>query len=177
MIERFQVHSSMSVCSNRKQIKIIIKKHYTNYLSLSCEFDKQNKKDKINFKTAIFIEHYKLYKILNWGKIKCTNYRPFLIQYFMLVSVQADSKRAKIFLNRERDRINRSNFGGRTLALRLNDLFAVPDRLIKNDSRNLSYNLRNSAKLIEPMAKTNSVDFDKGTSLLINLEIWLNFKF
>ncbi|RNA43782.1 hypothetical protein BpHYR1_033262 [Brachionus plicatilis] len=33
----------------------------------------------------------------------------------------------------------------------------IKDRLIKNDSRNLSYNLRNSAKLIEPMAKTNSV--------------------
>ncbi|RNA06835.1 hypothetical protein BpHYR1_036296 [Brachionus plicatilis] len=34
----------------------------------------------------------------------------------VLVSVQADSKRAKNFRNRGRDRINRFNFGGRTLA-------------------------------------------------------------
>ncbi|RNA12662.1 hypothetical protein BpHYR1_028080 [Brachionus plicatilis] len=34
----------------------------------------------------------------------------------VLVSVQADSKRAKNFKNRDRDRINRPNFGGRTLA-------------------------------------------------------------
>ncbi|RNA00687.1 hypothetical protein BpHYR1_031936 [Brachionus plicatilis] len=34
----------------------------------------------------------------------------------VLVSVQVDSKRAKIFLNRDHDRINHSNFGGRTLA-------------------------------------------------------------
>ncbi|RNA31272.1 hypothetical protein BpHYR1_045606 [Brachionus plicatilis] len=31
----------------------------------------------------------------------------------------------------------------------------LKDRLIKNESRDLSYNLRNSANLIEPMAKTN----------------------
>ncbi|RNA22415.1 hypothetical protein BpHYR1_030522 [Brachionus plicatilis] len=32
----------------------------------------------------------------------------------------------------------------------------LKNRLLKNDSRNLSYNLRNSENLIEPMAKTNS---------------------
>ncbi|RNA11963.1 hypothetical protein BpHYR1_018317 [Brachionus plicatilis] len=38
----------------------------------------------------------------------------------VLVSVQADSKRAKNFKNRDRDRINRPNFGGRTLARLVN---------------------------------------------------------
>ncbi|RNA17028.1 hypothetical protein BpHYR1_005394 [Brachionus plicatilis] len=32
----------------------------------------------------------------------------------------------------------------------------LKNRFLKNDSRNLSYNLRNSANLIELMAKTNS---------------------
>ncbi|RNA21877.1 hypothetical protein BpHYR1_016365 [Brachionus plicatilis] len=40
----------------------------------------------------------------------------YLNLWCMLVSVQADSKRAKNFKNRDRDRINRPNFGGRTLA-------------------------------------------------------------
>ncbi|RNA21138.1 hypothetical protein BpHYR1_053191, partial [Brachionus plicatilis] len=38
----------------------------------------------------------------------------------------------------------------------------LKDRLIKNDSRTLSYNIRNSADLIEPMAKTNSGEITFG---------------